>query len=153
MKNIFLAISVFLANYSFACEKSSVDVFIRDVKVYQNQAQTCTSFQMLLSEFVEGENRYIDSAYLNIIDENNEVVAQLAPELERPAFGNLILSMCLSKEYIENSRVFLNVKPLPSVKLKGDGVVATGGHLCLDTRELVLSKLVKDGGEQKLRAK
>ena len=147
MKNILLGIFAVFANQSFACEESDADIFVRDVKVYQHQGQTCTSFQILLNEFIENKNRYIDSAYLNIIDENNKVVAEVAPELERPGFGNVLLSMCVSKEYIENSRVFLNVKPRPLIKLNGNGVITTGSALCLDTRELVLSRLVKDGSE------
>lgn len=146
MKNILLGILAVLANHSFACEESDADIFVRDVKVYQHQGQTCTSVQILLYEFIENKNRYIESAYLNIIDANNKVVAEVAPELERPSFGNVVLSMCVSKEYIENSLVFLNVKPRPSVKLNGNGAITTGSALCLETGELVLSKLVKDGG-------
>ena len=147
MRNILFGIFTVLANHSFACEESDVDSFVRDVKVYKHQGQACTSFQILLSEFIETKNRYIDSAYLNIIDESNKVVAEVSPELERLGFGNVLLSMCISKKYIENSRVFLNVKPRPSVKLNGNGAVTTGSALCLETQELVLSKLVKGGGE------
>lgn len=147
MKNILLWIFAVLTTHSFACEESDEDIFVRDVRVYQHQGQTCTSVQILLYEYVESENRYIDSVYLNIVDVNNKVVAEVAPELERPGFGNVLLSMCVSEEYIENSRLFLNVKSTPLVKLNGNGVITTGSALCLETKELVLSKLVTHGGE------
>ncbi|WP_444886881.1 hypothetical protein [Microbulbifer sp. JMSA008] len=147
MKTILLGIFAVLSTHSFACEESNADIFVRDVKVYQHQGQTCTSVQILLNEYIENKNRYIDSAYLNIIDANRKVVAEIAPELERPGFGNVLVSMCVSEEYIENSRLFLNVKPRPLVKLKGNGTISTGSPLCLETQELLLSKLVSHDGE------
>ncbi|MBB5213107.1 hypothetical protein [Microbulbifer hydrolyticus] len=147
MKNILLGIVAVIANYSFACEESGAEEFVRDVMVFQHQGQSCTSVQILLKEFIENKNRYIDSAYLNIIDGNNNVVAEVTPALDRPGFGSVLLSMCVSKEHIENSRIFLNVKPSPSVTLNGNGSITTDSALCLETRELVLSKLVNDSNK------
>lgn len=147
MKKILFGLFAVLASHCFACGESEKSDFVQGVKVYQHQGKTCTSVQILLNEFSGNRNRYIGSAYLSIVDANNKVVAEIDPQMDRPGFGSLLLSMCMSKEFIENSKVFLNVRPRPSVELNGNGTITTGSALCLETQELLLSDLVRDGSE------
>ncbi|WP_250461829.1 hypothetical protein [Microbulbifer litoralis] len=106
------------------------------------------TIQVLITEESHPKKRYVESAYLNVLDEEENLIAAISPALDRPSYGNIVFSACLMPEHVENSVLFLNIKSKSEVKLKENGLYEVSGTLCQESQKLVLGTLIEQFGSR-----
>jgi len=146
LRKLLLLILLFLSGHSYPCVDEEEAQFVKDARAFKNPNDQCTTVQVLINEESSPKKRYVESVYLNILDKEKKLIAAISPELDRPSHGNILFSACLMPEYVENSVLFLNVKPKSEVQLQENGSYRVSGTLCQESQKLVLGTLIEQFG-------
>ena len=136
----YLIIVLLLVSFdSYSCEERIVENSAHLVGINIGDGANCKQVSVILEQYVQSTDLYISSYVVNILNSKKEVEGSFVPEKSVPAYGQILLSFCLSDDYLRESLIAINLQRKNTASFANDGAVLGGAFsLCPRTEYLKL---------------
>jgi hypothetical protein len=131
------------SGFSYSCEEPNQhkSTFLKDIKA--TKLENCTQIQILFDEYSPSTDRSIAQIQIEIIDAKGNFVTRVEPEWDRPSYGNVIISTCISDPYLLKSELIVSSQEVASVKINNGASLSVGGvSLCYETETIKLNEAI-----------
>lgn len=143
MTKLFIISLLIFSKFSYSCEELNQhkSTFLKDIKA--TKLESCTQIQILLDEHLASKNRYIAQIQLEIRDSQGNLVTSVTPELDKPSYGKIIISTCISDPYLLKSELIVSSQEVATVKINNGASISVGGvSLCYETETIKLNEAI-----------